>query len=393
MRIRLSAYALAIVFCLTAAYQTQGQMTISPPVRELSADGGSGYILTSGTGSWTAHTTADWISIQPRKSGNAEESCIYVVRKNISSEPRDAQIFINDNVHTVIQYGSVSKPESKTVDTTEITDKPVVTEKPQAEYNTPAPAPVTPVSNYQAPTPIAKSESTYRTSAYTPPTSSSAYVSPSGQLEVRAGVNMYIPNGAAATGSTVSELQTVDWDRGLGFEIQGIYWFDTAWGAGLSIGTAKWDIKDYYHKRYNSTYRINEYNTLEGDASLVIFGASVFRKINSGSTIQSKWTADIEAGIRYASIDSNISGLYVQEYADAYVRTYQDIETDKGVLAIIALNGGYKLTDKLSFMGQVGIQADLSKGEVINNAGRFSGEAGETELQAIFTRLGLSYTF
>lgn len=81
MRTRPSALALAIVFAAFATYQTQGQITIRPPVKEISSDGGGGYILTSGTGTWTAKTTADWISIQPRTSGEADESCIYVVKK------------------------------------------------------------------------------------------------------------------------------------------------------------------------------------------------------------------------------------------------------------------------------------------------------------------------
>lgn len=106
MNTRLFAYALALVFCLSATYQANGQTTIRPPVRELPAEGGGGYILTTGTGAWTAKTTADWISIQPRTSGEAGDSCIYVVRKNTSTEPREANIFINDNIHTVIQYGS-----------------------------------------------------------------------------------------------------------------------------------------------------------------------------------------------------------------------------------------------------------------------------------------------
>ena len=141
---RTKAIAYAIVFCLFTTYQTQGQISIRPPVREFTADGGGGYILTSGTGSWTAKTTADWISIQPRTSGEADESCIYVVRKNNHSEPRDGQIIINDIAHTVIQYGGIHQVA------------PVVSFKESAQVISPAPAKSekhTLAPNYTEPTP------------------------------------------------------------------------------------------------------------------------------------------------------------------------------------------------------------------------------------------------
>lgn len=82
-----------------------GQISISPEVREFASDGGGGYILTSGTGTWTATTAETWLSIQPRTNGTADQPCIYVVKKYAGTENRDGQIIINDNIHTVIQYG------------------------------------------------------------------------------------------------------------------------------------------------------------------------------------------------------------------------------------------------------------------------------------------------
>lgn len=392
MRTRPSAYALAIVFCLSAAYQTQGQITIRPPVRELSADGGGGYILTTGTGTWTAKTTADWISIQPRTSGEAEESCIYVVRKNKSSEPRDAQIYINDDIHTVIQYGADSPSASNSTDRPDKMDKDDLSEKPKSVYSTLASEPASPVS-HQALAPAVKTESSYNTSTYSPATTKPVYSSSSGQFEARGGVNYYIPSGAAATGSRISKLNSVDWERGIGADIQGIYWFDPNWGAGLSVGTAKWDIKDYYNKRYNSSRRINEINTLEGDADLIIIGASVFYKFTSNSSVPSKWSTEIEAGVRSVNIDSNIEGVYAEQYSDVTIYGAQTIETDRGVVAMLAINGGYELTSHIKFSWQAGYQFDLSNGEAVNKTSNFSGEAGETELQSMFTRLGLSIVF
>lgn len=382
MRIRLSAYALATVFCLTAAYQTQGQITIRPPVRELSADGGGGYILTSGTGSWTAKTTADWISIQPRTSGEADESCIYVVRKNKSSEPRDAQIFINDNVHTVIQYGDASPSTSESATLNKEADKVVTPEKSKAEFSTPASEPVAPVS-YQAPAPM----------SYTRKSQAPVISAPSGRFELRGGINYYIPGGSAATGDPKSIRNSVEWSSGLGVDVQGIYWFDKNWGCGLSIGSAKWDVEDYYHKRYNPVYRINEIDTLSGDADLVIVGASLTRKITSGSSRTSKLYAEVEAGIRSVTVDSNITGRYAQQFSDGTRYQYQELETDGGILGFLAINGGYELSPQLKLIWQAGYQFDLDKGEVINKVSGIEYPAGETELGSFITRFGASLNF
>lgn len=412
------AYALALVFCLSATYRAQGQITIRPPVRELSADGGGGYIITTGTGTWTAQTTADWISIQPRTSGEADESCIYVVRKNISTEPRDAQILINDNIHTVIQYGADSPKTSSSADQPDKSKKKDLSDKPKtvhkqdggggggydppdvspdnivnaSDYSWPASKPVATEPSQARGTSL-KSESSYNPSSYSPATTKPIYSSPSGRFEARGGVNYYIPGGAAATGSRLSKLNSVDWERGIGADIQGIYWFDSNWGAGLSVGTAKWDIKDYYNKRYNASRRINEINTLEGDADLIIIGASVFYKYTSKSSVPSKWSTEIEGGIRSISVDSNIKGIYAEQYADGTIYGAQTIETDRGAVAMLAINGGYELTSQIKFSWQAGYQFDLSKGETKNKTSQWSGEAGETELQSMFTRLGLSITF
>lgn len=392
MRTRPFVLGLAIVFAAFATYQTQGQITIRPPVKEMSSDGGGGYILTSGTGTWTAKTTAEWISIQPRTSGEADESCIYVVRKNISTDPRDAQIFINDNIHTVIQYGADSPTTSSSADRPDKSDKKDLSDKPKTVYSTPASKPVATEPSQARDTSL-KSESSYNPSSYSPATTKPIYSSPSGRFEARGGVNYYIPGGAAATGSRLSKLNSVDWERGIGADIQGIYWFDSNWGAGLSVGTAKWDIKDYYNKRYNASRRINEINTLEGDADLIIIGASVFYKFTSKSSVSSKWSTEIEGGIRSISVDSNIKGIYAEQYADGTIYGAQTIETDRGAVAMLAINGGYELTSQIKFSWQAGYQFDLSKGETKNKTSQWSGEAGETELQSMFTRLGLSITF
>ena len=93
-----------------------GQTSIRPDIREFTSDGGGGYVLISGTGTWAATSSEAWISIQPRTSGTAEDPCIYVVRENISHESRNGNICINDRIHKVVQFGITDSSAGNTID-------------------------------------------------------------------------------------------------------------------------------------------------------------------------------------------------------------------------------------------------------------------------------------
>ena len=104
---------LLVVLLASSAF---GQINIDPPTRSFTKDGGGGSILTSGTGTWTAEKSASWITITPRSSGNAGESCIYVVGSNFSADTRQGVITIGGKTHTVNQtgYNAVLSPSSAT---------------------------------------------------------------------------------------------------------------------------------------------------------------------------------------------------------------------------------------------------------------------------------------
>ena len=104
---------LLVVLLASSAF---GQINIDPPTRSFTKDGGGGSILTSGTGTWTAEKSASWITITPRTSGNAGESCIYVVGSNFSADTRQGVITIGGKTHTVNQtgYNAVLSPSSAT---------------------------------------------------------------------------------------------------------------------------------------------------------------------------------------------------------------------------------------------------------------------------------------
>jgi hypothetical protein len=98
--------------CLT--HYSFAQVAINPTSRSFAKEGGGGSILTSGSGAWTGTTAAAWITITPKTTGNAGESCIYVVSANFSADSRQGVININTNKHTVNQtgYSSTISPSS-----------------------------------------------------------------------------------------------------------------------------------------------------------------------------------------------------------------------------------------------------------------------------------------
>lgn len=112
---RISSIFLGVAFAMTLL---NGQVTIDPPSRSFTKDGGAGSILTLGSGSWTATTPDSWITITPRTSGTVGESCIYVVASNFSADTRTGQVNINGNTHTVSQFGypATLTPNTATVD-------------------------------------------------------------------------------------------------------------------------------------------------------------------------------------------------------------------------------------------------------------------------------------
>ncbi len=101
----LSAHIRSLVLLLLSTSAAFAQITIDPPTRTFTKDGGGGSILTSGMGTWTASTAASWLTITPRITATAGTSCIYTVSANFSADTRQGVITVNDKTHTVTQTG------------------------------------------------------------------------------------------------------------------------------------------------------------------------------------------------------------------------------------------------------------------------------------------------
>ena len=107
-----------IAFALSLfAVSAMAEVTISTVSKEVGKDGGAYSVNTGGSGTWTATTKANWITLS-RASGDAGVSCIYMVAANFSTDARTGTIDIAGNTFTVYQtgYDSTITPSSATAD-------------------------------------------------------------------------------------------------------------------------------------------------------------------------------------------------------------------------------------------------------------------------------------
>lgn len=90
---------------LLAMCSLWAEITIDPASRTFDKSGGANSVLTGGDGTWTASADVSWITISPRTSGSAGESCVYIVNSNFSADTRVGHITVGGKTHTVTQTG------------------------------------------------------------------------------------------------------------------------------------------------------------------------------------------------------------------------------------------------------------------------------------------------
>ncbi|HMP76690.1 MAG TPA: hypothetical protein PKE12_10390 [Kiritimatiellia bacterium] len=212
-------------------------------------------------------------------------------------------------------------------------------------------------------------------------------------IDLRVGGVLYAPNGAAATGRDEGGLRTVDWDGGAGLELQAVFWLGASpWGIAASIGSATFDIENYSVAQNFGGATLHEF--LEGDADMTVIGASIVRKLLAGDDARTKLSGALEAGIRHVSIDSNIDGWTgIGDDSGPALTRDQSLDIGDSVVGFIGVNLDYAIAETVSIFLHGGFQFDLDKGEVKKRVvGAGADEAGETELEALYGKIGLSFS-
>ena len=77
---------------------------ITPVTRDFGSEGGAYAIVTSGSGTWTAAASHDWITLNTT-SGNAGFPVAYSVSVNPNVEQRVGYVYVSGHVHTITQAG------------------------------------------------------------------------------------------------------------------------------------------------------------------------------------------------------------------------------------------------------------------------------------------------
>ena len=107
----------AVVTCLLSAILSASpdpMISITPVTRSMMQEGGTGAINTSGSGTWTASVSADWIMIVGGTSGSAGYAVGYTVSANNNVEARTGHVYVSGHVHTITQSGIGAELENDT---------------------------------------------------------------------------------------------------------------------------------------------------------------------------------------------------------------------------------------------------------------------------------------
>ena len=87
----------------TVTYR-ESSLSITPATRQFGTGGGTGAVVTSGSGMWKAVASASWITLN-EASGRAGYPVVYKVAATTEVEPRTGTITVNGQEHTVSQAG------------------------------------------------------------------------------------------------------------------------------------------------------------------------------------------------------------------------------------------------------------------------------------------------
>ena len=104
------------------------KLSITPVTRNFGTGGGGAAIVVSGSGTWQASVSDNWITLNTT-SGAAGEPVAYMVGATTNVESRTGYVYVSGHVHTVTQdgLGATISPESATFEAAGGTGKITVT--------------------------------------------------------------------------------------------------------------------------------------------------------------------------------------------------------------------------------------------------------------------------
>jgi len=186
--------------------------------------------------------------------------------------------------------------------------------------------------------------------------------------------------------SSFSPLSTDDnWDSAFGLDIELVNWVSPALGFAAAIGAQQWnartvELMDYYPDSGTSVSA-----RLSGDATICPIGLSILLRPIKSRTAE----LTLEAGARYAMVNSNVSARYTIEDAAGTEYSQDLIHMDDGFYGLLGLDIAFPVSPyaKISLGG--GYQFDISRGDAEFN----DTNIGNTEFEASIVRIGFNARF
>jgi hypothetical protein len=186
--------------------------------------------------------------------------------------------------------------------------------------------------------------------------------------------------------SSLTPLSIDDnWESASGLDIQLVNWVSPAVGIAAAIGASQWkasevELTDYYPDSGASvTARI------DGDATICPIGLSILLRPMKSRAAE----VTIEAGARYAMVNSNVSSRYTIRGAAGTEYGDDRVHMEDGFYGLLVMDIAFPVSPyaKISLGG--GYQFDISRGNAeFNNT-----NIGNSEFQASIVRIGFNASF
>lgn len=170
------------------------------------------------------------------------------------------------------------------------------------------------------------------------------------------------------------------YDTGYGAEVQARFWLQSNVGLALAVGWASWNVNGGEESMTEDG--ITASANLGGDIRLLPMGGSVlFRPVNN-----SQMALTIEAGVRYVIVDSQTDmEASASDSKGHSVYFNEGVDIGDGFVGVIGANIEGKISKKVSVLGGIGYQFDITKGDVE----WIDEDLGDSALRAFIAKVGL----
>jgi hypothetical protein len=176
-----------------------------------------------------------------------------------------------------------------------------------------------------------------------------------------------------------------NWESASGLDIELVNWASPAVGIAAAIGISQWNAREVEFMDYYPDSGTSVTASLSGDATICPIGLSVLlRPIKSRAA-----EVTLEAGARYAMVNSNVYARYTIEDAVGTEHAQDLIHLEDGFYGLLAMDIAFPVSPYAKISLGAGYQFDISRG----NADFNDTKIGDSRFQASIVRIGFNARF